>query len=402
MKPIRRDDLVYLDNNATTRADPAVVAAMLPHFSERFGNPSSAHGFGAGAREAVRFARRQVQALLGAASEQEILFTSGGSESDNTAILSAVDVMAGRDEVIVSAVEHPAVLSLCRRLEARRGIRVHRIPVNTLGQLDLDAYRAVLSERTAVVSIMWANNETGTIFPIDDLADMAKEVGALFHTDAVQAAGRLPLDLKATAIDMLSLSAHKLHGPKGVGMLYVRHGCPFSPLIYGGRQERARRAGTENVPGIVGLGQAAEMARISVSEDMPRITRLRDRLERGLLQSIGGVLINGDPSRRLANTSSIAFGGIESEAFVALLDRQGIACSSGAACSSGSMEPSHVFKAMMVPQDFLPGVVRFSLSRDNNEADIDRLLSVAPDVVASLRGQTFEASVLQPAGLAHV
>ncbi len=392
---------VYLDNNATTRTDPAVVEAMLPCFTECFGNPSSGYAFGSAAAAAVRSARKRVQALVGAAHDHEIVFTSGGTESDNTAILSALNVMAGRDEVVVSAVEHPAVLTLCRHLESDRGVKVRIIPVDGRGRLDVDAFQAVLSARTAIVSLMWANNETGVIFPVAELAEMTRTVGALFHTDAVQAVGRLPVDLKETGIDMLSLSAHKLHGPKGVGALYVRRGTPFAPSILGGRQERARRAGTENVPGIVGLGKAAECAMDTVSAEGPRIARLRDRLEQGLQQRIDGTHVNGDTTARLPNTCNIAFEGVESDALVALLDRAGIACSSGSACTSGSTEPSHVLKAMAVPPQFLRGAVRFSLSRDTGEADIARVLAVMPEIVGRLRKPMPSQPFNQPSGLVH-
>ena len=251
---------VYLDNNATTRVDPQVVAAMLPFFSEQFGNASSLHSFGSPVADAVKIARRQVQELVGAAFDHEIVFTSGGTESDNAAILSALETQTGRNEVVTSMVEHPAVLALCEFLEKRRGVKVHRLPVDYRGRLDLEAYRQALSPRTAIVSLMWANNETGTLFPVVELAAMAHEAGALFHTDAVQAAGKIAMNLKDTAIDMASLSAHKLHGPKGIGALYVRKGVRLAPLVRGGRQERGRRAGTENAPAIVGFGKAAELA----------------------------------------------------------------------------------------------------------------------------------------------
>lgn len=274
---------IYFDNNATTRTDPEVVAAMLPYFAEQFGNASSAHDFGAQVREAVRLARRQVQALLGAAFDREIVFTSGGTEADNTAILSALETQGDRDEIVTTAVEHPAILSLVAYLEKSRGVKVHYIGVDEFGRLDIEAYRHALGPRTAIASVMWANNETGTIFPVEMLAQYAREAGALFHTDAVQAAGRIPIDLKATGIDMLSLSGHKLHGPKGIGALYLRKGVKFKSLIRGGHQERGRRGGTENVPAIVGLGKAAELAAACLEDKGTRLGALRDRLERGLI-----------------------------------------------------------------------------------------------------------------------
>jgi cysteine desulfurase len=279
---------VYLDNNATTRVAPEVVAAMLPCLTEDFGNPSSVHDFGATSRLALKEARERVRALLGAAFREEILFTSGGTEADNTAILGALEATDERNEIVVSAVEHPAVLALCSHLERTRHVKVHRIPVDALGGLDRARYRAALSRRVALASIMWANNETGVVFPVEELAEEAKAVGALFHTDAVQAVGRLPIALRGTAIDMLSLSAHKLHGPKGVGALYVRRGAPFRSLMLGGNQERGRRGGTENTPGIVGLGKAAEMATSRLRGDAARMRALRDRLEASLLGQIQG------------------------------------------------------------------------------------------------------------------
>lgn len=376
---------VYLDNNATTRADPRVVAAMLPYFTEQFGNPSSMHAFGAKVGSAVKEARAKVQALLGAEYDHEIVFTSGGTESDNAAILSALEANPNRREIITSAVEHPAILSLCDHLEKTRGITVHRIPVDSKGRLDTDAYHKALSEKVAIVSFMWANNETGTIFPVAELAAKAKEAGALFHTDAVQAVGKIPMDVKSTAIDMLSLSGHKLHGPKGVGVLYVRRGVRFKSLLKGGHQERGRRAGTENTPGIVGLGTAADLAIAAIAEENTRVAALRDRLEKGLLQRIGNCFVTGDPENRLPNTCNIAFEYIEGEAILLLLNREGIAASSGSACTSGSLEPSHVMRAMGVPYTAAHGAIRFSLSRENTNEDVDRVLAVMPGIVAKLR-----------------
>jgi cysteine desulfurase len=375
---------IYLDNNATTRADPAVVAAMLPYFSEQFGNASSAHAFGSEVAGAVKQARKSLQALLGAAFDHEIVFTSGGTESDNTAILSALDTQDGRDEIVTTAVEHPAILSLVEHLAASRGIKVHFVGVDALGRLNMDAYRSALGPRTAIASVMSANNETGTLFPVEQLAAMAHDAGALFHTDAVQAVGKIPLDLKATGIDMLSLSGHKLHGPKGIGALYLRKGTKFNPLIRGGPQERRRRGGTENVPGIVGLGKAAELALAHMEDDKSRVGALRDRLERGILQ-IGDCSVLGDVENRLPNTSNIAFEHLEGEAIIHHLNRTGIAASLGSACASGSMEPSHVLRAMNVPMAALRGAVRFSLSRDNSIDDVVCVLSLLPEIIAKLR-----------------
>ena len=375
---------IYLDNNATTRTDPAVVAAMLPFFSEQFGNASSAHAFGSEVAGAVKQARKSLQALLGAAFDHEIVFTSGGTESDNAAILSALDNTDGRNEIVTTAVEHPAILALAEHLEATRGIIVHRIGVDALGRLDIDAYQGALGPRTAIASVMTANNETGTLFPVERLAEMAHGAGAVFHTDAVQVVGKVALDLKATEIDMLSLSGHKLHGPKGIGALYLRKGTPFNPLVRGGPQERRRRGGTENVPGIVGLGKAAELAAAGMSEDLPRIRALRDRLERGIL-GIGRCFALGDTDNRLPNTSNIAFEHLEGEAILHHLNRAGIAASLGSACASGSMEPSHVLRAMNVPMTALRGAIRFSLSRDTTIDDVVCVLNLLPDIIARLR-----------------
>jgi cysteine desulfurase len=374
---------IYLDNNATTRTDPSVVAAMLPFFSELFGNASSSHAFGSDVAANVKEARRSVQALLGAAFDHEIVFTSGGTEADNTAIQSALAVQEGRDEIVTTAVEHPAVLSLVEEL-GRRGVKSHIIPVDTRGRLDIEAYRRALSPRTAIASVMWANNETGTIFPVEFLAKMARSAGALFHTDAVQAVGRIPIDLKSTEIDMLSLSGHKLHGPKGTGALYVRKGIKYRPMILGGPQERRRRAGTENVPGIVGLGRAAELAAAHLEPERAQIGALRDRLEQGVLK-LGRCMVLGDVKSRLPNTANIAFEHLEGEAIIHHLNRAGIAASLGSACASGSMEPSHVLRAMNVPPSLLRGAIRFSLSRETTADEIDHVLHVLPDIVAKLR-----------------
>jgi cysteine desulfurase len=376
---------VYLDNNATTKVDPDVLAAMLPFFTEQFGNPSSMHAFGSSVGGAVKRARQQVQALLGAEFDHEIVFTSGGTESDNSAILSALEAMPDRNEIITSAVEHPAILILAAHLEKTRGTKVHIIPVDTKGRLDRDAYRAALSPNVAIVSIMWANNETGTLFPVAELAEEAKAVGALFHTDAVQAVGKIPIDLKATAIDMLSLSGHKLHGPKGIGALYVKRGVRFRSLIKGGQQERNRRGGTENTPGIVGLGKAAELAGAHMHDEITRVAALRDRLEKGLLQRIPATFITGDVDNRLPNTCNIACEYIEGEAILLLLNRAGIAASSGSACTSGSLEPSHVLRAMSVPYTAAHGATRFSFSRDNTDEDVDRVIEAMPPIIAQLR-----------------
>lgn len=357
---------------------------MLPYFSEQFGNASSAHAFGSEVAGAVRQARKSLQALLGAAFDNEIVFTSGGTESNNSAILSALDTQDDRDEIVTTAVEHPAILSLVEYLAASRGIKTHFVGVDAQGRLDIEAYRCALGSRTAIASVMSANNETGTLFPVEQLAVMAHDAGALFHTDAVQAVGKVPFDLKSTGIDMLSLSGHKLHGPKGIGGLYLRKGTPFNPLIRGGPQERRRRGGTENVPGIIGLGKAAELATARMDEEQARVRALRDRLEQGILQ-IGNCCVLGDVDNRLPNTSNIAFEHLEGEAIIHHLDRAGIAASLGSACASGSMEPSHVLRAMNVPMTALRGAIRFSLSRDNTIDDVVCVLNLLPEIIAKLR-----------------
>jgi cysteine desulfurase len=376
---------VYLDNNATTRVAPSVVAAMLPFFTEHYGNPSSVHEFGSSVGEALRAARRSVQELLGAEFDHEVVFTSGGTESNTTAILSAIETQPGRSEIVATAVEHPSLLAVCKDLSDRRGVKVHLVPVDEQGRLDEGAYRDALGPKTALASVMWANNETGTIFPVARLAAWARDAGALFHTDAVQAVGKVPMAMKSTAIDLLSLSGHKLHGPKGVGGLFVRRGTRLHPLLRGGKQERNRRAGTENTAGIVGLGEAARQAAARQSGDLSQVAALRDRLETGILGRIEGTRVVGDLEHRLANTTNITFEFLESEALLTHLSRLGIAASSGSACTSGSMEPSHVLRAMRVPFPEAQGAVRFSFSRDNVDADVDRVLEVMPTIVQELR-----------------
>jgi cysteine desulfurase len=376
---------VYLDNNATTRMDVRVVDAMLPMFRENFANPSSAHALGVAAADAVRESRSQVQRLVGAASASELIFTSGGSESNTAAILSALYTQAGRDEIVTSTVEHPAILSVCAHLERTGAARIHRIPVDQSGRLNIEEYRRALSEKTALVTLQWANNETGVLFPIERLAAMAHQAGALFHSDAVQAAGKVSIDVVSAGIDMLTLSAHKMHGPKGIGGLYLRNGVRFASLIHGGRQERGRRAGTENAAAIVGFGVAAEIAAQALTSEMQRIGLLRDRLEREMLRFVPGSILVGDRGNRLPNTLNIAFEDAEADSILLLLERAFIAASSGSACATGSMEPSHVLRAMKVPFSHLRGSVRFSFSRENSETDVDRVLECAPRIVQELR-----------------
>ncbi|GAB4539508.1 MAG: cysteine desulfurase NifS [Pleurocapsa sp.] len=373
---------IYLDNNATTKIDEDVLAAMLPYLTIYYGNPSSMHTFGGQVGRVVREARSQVAALLGA-EDSEIIFTSCGTEGDNAAILAALKAQPNKKHIITTEVEHPAILNLCRRLE-KDGYTVTYLSVNNKGQLDFDELEAALTGNTAIVSVMYANNETGVIFPIEQIGQIVKEYGALFHVDAVQAVGKIPLDMKTSTIDLLTLSGHKIHAPKGIGALYVRKGVRFRPTIIGGHQERGRRGGTENVAGIVALGKAAELAR----EHLPGIgweKRLRDKLEQGILDTIPNTVINGDPVNRLPNTTNIGFKYIEGEAILLSLDEFGICASSGSACTSGSLEPSHVLRALGLPYSVLHGSIRFSLSRFTTEKEIDRVLEVLPGVINRLR-----------------
>ena len=375
---------VYLDNNATTRVDDEVVQAMLPFFTEHFGNPSSLHRFGNQVGQALKKARQSVQKLLGAEHDSEIIFTSCGSESDSTAILSALKAQPERKTLITTTVEHPAVLTLCEHLVSE-GYTLHKLAVDKRGRLDLAAYASLLSDDVALVSVMWANNETGTLFPVEEMARLADEAGVMFHTDAVQVVGKLPLDLRNSSIHMLSLSGHKLHAPKGIGVLYLRRGTRFRPLLRGGHQERGRRAGTENAASIVGLGVAAERALQFMAHENTEVRRLRDKLEAGILAAVPYAFVTGDPDNRLPNTANIAFEYIEGEAILLLLNKVGIAASSGSACTSGSLEPSHVMRAMDIPYTAAHGTVRFSLSRYTTDAQIEHVIREVPPIVAQLR-----------------
>ncbi len=375
--------VVYLDNNATSRVADEVVTAMLPFFSELYGNPSSMHAFGGQVAQHIGRAREQVAGILGA-EPTEILFVSCGSESDNTAIRGVLEANPDKRHVISTRVEHPAVLSLCNHLR-KRGYEVTLLGVDGDGRLDLGELRDALRPDTALVSVMYANNETGVIFPVEEIGQIVKAHGAAFHVDAVQAVGKLPLDMKRSAIDLLSLSGHKLHAPKGVGVLYIRKGVRLVPLVIGGHQERNRRGGTENVASIVGLGRACELAQAALGEENDRVRRLRDKLEDGILRSIPNVRVNGDREHRLPNTTSVSFEYIEGEAILLLLDQLGICASSGSACTSGSLEPSHVLRAMGVPFTAAHGSIRFSLSRYNTEEEIDYVLAHLPPLIERLR-----------------
>jgi cysteine desulfurase len=376
---------VYLDNNATTKVDPEVLQAMLPYFSEYYGNPSSMHSFGGGVAAKIREARENVARLLGAASPEEIVFTSCGTESDSTAIRAAIESYPERKHLVTSRVEHPAIKNLFETL-SKKGYRVTFVPVDREGRLDLDFFYDSLSDHTAIVSLMWANNETGVIFPIEEISRRVKERGIVFHTDAVQAVGKIPINLETSGVDMLSLSGHKFHGPKGVGVLYIRKGTKFSPFMIGGHQEKGRRGGTENTAAVVGLGKAAELAKRHLdSGGYERIRQLRDRLEDGILAAVPKTLVNGDRSSRLPNTTSVAFEYVEGEAILLMLNEHGICASSGSACTSGSLEPSHVLRAMGVPFTAAHGSIRFSLSRFTTDAETNFVLEKLPPIIGRLR-----------------
>ena len=374
---------IYFDNNATTAVAPEVREAILPYLGEFYGNPSSMHTFGGQVADAVENARETMANLLGA-SPDEIIFTSCGSESDNAAIWSAIQTQPEKRHLITTRVEHQAILSVMQHWE-RQGYRVTYLGVDNKGRLDLDEYAAALSPDTALASIMFANNEVGNIYPIQRMAEMAKEKGVLFHTDAVQAVGKTPIDLAHLPADMLSLSGHKLHAPKGIGVLYVRKGVRFRPFLRGGHQEKGRRAGTENVPYIVGLGAAASLAAEHMQEERVNVAMLRDRLEQGLLKLIPDCMVNGDVENRLPNTTNIAFKNVEGEAILLMLDRLGVCASSGSACTSGSLEPSHVLRAMGVPFTYAHGSIRLSLSRYSTQEEVDYVIENFPGVIKTLR-----------------
>lgn len=375
-------NIIYFDNNATTKIDPLVLEAMLPYLTDYYGNPSSMHSFGGQVGKAIKTARSQVAELLGA-EESEIIFTSCGTEGNNTAIRAALAAQPDRKHIITTQVEHACVLNLCKQLE-KQGYTVTYLSVDPQGQLDLGELEASLTGNTALVTTMYANNETGVIFPVEEMGALAKAYGAISHVDAVQVVGKLPLKLKTSTIDLLTLSGHKLHAPKGVGALYVRRGFHFRPLLLGGHQERGRRAGTENVAGIIGLGKAAELAQLHLSS-VNHEKQLRDRLEQGLLSTIPDCQVNGHLTKRLPNTTNIGFKYIEGEAILLSLNQYGICASSGSACTSGSLEPSHVLRAMGLPYTILHGSIRFSLSRYSTEAEVDRVLELMPQIVDRLR-----------------
>lgn len=376
-------NVIYVDNNATTKVAPEVLEEMLPYFNEYYGNPSSMHTFGGMVEHKIVESRERLAKLLGA-SPEEIIFTSCGTESDSTAIRAAILSNPRKKHIVTSRVEHPAVKNLYEYL-SKNGYRATFVPVDRKGRLDLDYLYKNLDEDTAIVSIMWANNESGVIFPIEEIGRVLKEKGIVFHTDAVQAVGKIPIDLKNTAVDMLSISGHKLHGPKGVGALYVRKGTKYSPFLIGGHQEKGRRGGTENVASIIGLGKASELAAAKLSDESIKVKPLRDKLEAELLNRIPNSMVNGDRDHRLPNTTSIAFEYVEGEAILLMMDEFGICASSGSACTSGSLEPSHVLRAMGVPFTAAHGSIRFSLSVYNTEEEIDVIIEKLPPIIERLR-----------------
>jgi len=391
MEPVADDEFIYLDNNATTPLDPAVIEEMLPFLTRYYGNPSSGYAFAAKARKAVELARERLAALL-RCEPSEIIFTSGGTESSNAVIHSAVQFEPRGKHLVISSVEHSAVLRPCQDLE-KRGCHLTFLGVDRDGNVDVGQVEAAIRPETALVSIMWANNETGVLFPVERIAEICHRKGVLFHTDAVQAIGKIPIRLRDTAVNFLSLSAHKFHGPKGVGALYVNRRTRFTPLVAGGGQENGRRGGTENAAGIVGLGKAAELAGKHLIEGKCSVRSMRDRFEKALLETVNGTLVNGAGAERIPNTSSLAFEGIESSAALLLLDRHRICCSAGSACRTGSQEASHVLRAMNPKGDGARRSLRFSFSRFNTEAQIDHATEIVPKVIEKLRQMSVPAPV---------
>ena len=377
-------EIVYTDNNATTKVADEVIEEMLPYFGELYGNPSSMHTFGDKVKQKMDQARQKVADLINAEPE-EIIFTGCGTESDNTAIFSALKANPDKKHIITSNVEHPAINNLYKQLQKTEGYKVTFVPVNKKGLLDLDLLYDSMSEDTAIISLMWANNETGVLFPIEEIAKKANAKNILFHTDAVQAAGKVPIDVKKSGVDMLSLSGHKIHGPKGIGVLFVKKGPKFSPFLIGGHQENGRRGGTENTSSIIGLGKAADLAKENLSIMDTKVRELRDYLQNQLLEKIPSSSVNGDLLLRLPNTLSIGFDAIEGESILLMMNNEGICASSGSACTSGSLEPSHVLMAMEVPFKSAHGSIRFSLSHYNTKQEMDHIISVMPSVIKKLR-----------------
>ena len=378
---------IYFDHNATTPVHEEVFEAMLPYLKEEWGNPSSIHWAARAPRKAVDTARERIAAFLNC-TPLEVIFTSSGTESDNHAIKGLVNAKKGKgNHIITTKVEHPAVLNTCKHL-AKEGYEVTYLGVDSKGMLDIDELKVGVTYRTILITVMYANNETGVVFPVDEIAAIAREKGIAFHTDAVQAAGKVPLDMQKLNVDLLSISGHKLYGPKGMGALFARRGVRLVPLIHGGHHERNRRGGTENVAGIVGLGKACEIASRDMEREIAQLTRLRDRLEKGLIERIEHVYVNGDRENRLPNTTNISFEFVEGESLLLNLDMKGIAASSGSACTSGSLEPSHVLMAMGMSHELSHGSVRFSLGRINTEEDVDYLIEEMPPIVDRMRSMS--------------
>jgi cysteine desulfurase len=377
---------IYVDNNATTKVAPAVVEAMVPFYTEYYGNPSSMHAFGGNVARSVGQAREQVASIINA-SPDEVIFTSCGTESDSTAIWATISSIPDKKHIITSRVEHPAVKNLYEHL-AKKGYKVTFVPVDRQGSLDLDFLYDHLTDDTALVSIMWANNETGVVFPIDEIAQATSDRGIILHTDAVQAVGKIPVDVQKTPVDLLSLSGHKIHAPKGVGALYVRKGTRFTPFLIGGHQEKGRRGGTENVASIVGLGKASMLAKDLLKTGMTEVGRLRDKLEQGLIGRVQNAMVNGQTASRLPNTTNISFEYIEGESILLMMNELNICASSGSACTSGSLEPSHVLRAMGIPFTAAHGSIRFSLSHYNTEEEMDFIIEKMPPIIDRLRNMS--------------
>ncbi len=376
---------IYLDNNATTPVHPEVLSEMLPYYKEIFGNPSSVHWFGQQAHNAIQQAREKVAKLIGAENSSEIVFTSGGTEANNLAIKGvALALKEKGNHIITSKIEHHAVLNPCKNLE-KFGFEVTYLPVDKYGIIDLDNLKKSITKKTILVSIMFANNEVGTIQPIEEISKICSENGVYLHTDAVQAVGKIPINLKELNINLLSLSAHKIYGPKGVGALYIRKGTRIQSILQGGHHEKNRRAGTENVPGIVGLGKTCEIAKKDMEKEIKTLTYLRDKLWEGISKKIEDVQLNGHPEKRLPNTLNVSFKFIEGESILLNLDLKGVAVSTGSACTSGTLEPSHVLKAMGVDPVFAQGAIRFSLGRENTEEEIDYVVDILPEIISKLR-----------------
>jgi cysteine desulfurase len=394
---IAGEHIIYLDNNATTQLDPAVIEEMLPFLTQFYGNPSSGYSFGRQVRQAIDLARERVAALLGC-EPGEIVFTSCGTESNNAAVNSALQLAPNRRHVVTTAVEHSATRRHCE-LVAKRGYPVTVVGVGGDGSLDLDELEGAITPQTAIITAMWANNETGVLFPVEKIAEIARRKRVLFHTDAIQSVGKIPIRLSDSTINSLALSAHKLHGPKGVGALYVNKRSAFKPLVIGGSQENNRRAGTENVASIVALGKAAECAGAAMEEENSRVRGMRDRFEGGLQERIPNTFVNGDPGARLPNTTNVSFAGIQSDAALVMFDRHQLCCSAGSACRTGSMESSHVLRAMNLPPERIQGSMRFSFGRFNTDADVDKALDIIPAVIAKLRAMARADAAVEPAAV---